>query len=345
MSHDILLSEIAPDKNQPRKHFDEAGLEELAQSIEASGLAVPILLRPNGNGYIIVHGERRYRAVRSLGWESIPAEVRDVSPDEAGWLSLVENVQRNDLSPIEEAQAYKRRLEEGITQVELGRRIGKSQSYIATKLRLLKLPDDVQQALDAGAITEGHGKQLLRLKDPATQSFIAERVGSKQLSVAYTRLLIDEFGSLPSQDFKILVDFSITMQLGENELKALESELKAATGIEELKSIADRALYWQNTIAKKRLDVIRRGGELFRQLQEAEERIENTVNNVWEIKRKVIEVRQILKGTNQSFESWLAHNEIPPGFVSRVEAATTTNEALEALWYLFSMSRDIPEPT
>jgi len=342
MSRDILLNEITPDPDQPRKHFDEASITELAQSIEANGLAVPILLRPNGNGYVIVHGERRYRAVTSLGWETIPAEVRDVSPDEAGWLSLVENVQRNDLSPIEEAQAYKRWLDEDITQAELGRRIGKSQSYIATKLRLLKLQDDVQQALDTGTITEGHAKQLLRLKEPDKQGTLAKLIEKKQLSVAYTRSLIDEFGDLPSQDFEFMVEFSITMQLSKEELSILENELQTATTIEELKSVADNALHLQNTIAKKRLDAIRREGELLKQLQEAEESIEKSAENVWEIKRQFTKVRDILKGTNQSFEAWLASHEIPAGFVSRVEAATTTNEALEAMCYLFL--GDIPEP-
>lgn len=164
MSCDILLNLIDPDPGQPRQNFDEAKTVELAQSMEANGLAVPIAVRPAGDRFIIIHGERRWRAARSLGWEVIRAEVCNVSLAEARWLSLVENVQRADLSPIEEARAYKARLDEGITQVKLGERVGKSQSYIAQKLRLLKLPDPLVFYLDRGAITEGHARQLMKLK-------------------------------------------------------------------------------------------------------------------------------------------------------------------------------------
>lgn len=165
MSHDILLSLIDPDPDQPRKNFDAAKLEELAKSMQANGLAVPILLRPNGERFIIVHGERRYRAASSLAWETIPADVREISPENARWLALVENVQRADLSPIEEAIEFKARLDEGITQTALGERIGKSQSYIAQKLRLLTLPAPIQFYLSKDAITEGHARQLLKLRD------------------------------------------------------------------------------------------------------------------------------------------------------------------------------------
>jgi ParB family chromosome partitioning protein len=147
MSRDILLSLIDADPEQPRKNFDPAGIDELAQSMAASGLAVPICVRPAGERFVIVHGERRWRAACQLGWHTIQAEVWDVSAEDAHWLSLIENVQRQDLSPIEEAHAYRVRLADGITQEELGRRIGKSQSYVAQKVRLLKLPADVQSAI------------------------------------------------------------------------------------------------------------------------------------------------------------------------------------------------------
>src|SRR5262245_3518578 len=127
MSRDIPLSLIDRDEAQPRQHFDAAALSELAQSIAANGLAVPILVRPVGERFIIVHGERRYRATQSLGHETIAAEVRDLSADEARWLTLIENIQRADLSPIEEARAYQWWLNQGMTQEQLGQRIGKSQ--------------------------------------------------------------------------------------------------------------------------------------------------------------------------------------------------------------------------
>jgi len=195
MSRDILLNEIDPDRGQPRQHFDDDKLAELARTMGAKGLIVPILVRPNGDGrFTIVHGERRYRAAQSLGWETIRAEVRDVDADEAHWLALIENVQRQDLSPIEEARAYQGRLEQRITQAELGERIGKSQSYIAQKLRLLKLPDDVQGAIAGGDITEGHARQLLKLKDADWQSELCQRVTAERWTVAKTQEVVDMYG-------------------------------------------------------------------------------------------------------------------------------------------------------
>jgi ParB/RepB/Spo0J family partition protein len=164
MSRDIPLRLIDPDPAQPRKHFDPASLDELGRSMAANGLAMPILLRPAGERYVIVHGERRWRAARALGWEAIPADVRDLDPDEARWLALAENVQRADLTPIEEARAYRARLAEDMTQEALGARIGKSQSYIAQKLRLLSLPAPALLYLERGALSEGHARQLLRLR-------------------------------------------------------------------------------------------------------------------------------------------------------------------------------------
>lgn len=163
MSRDISLDLIDVDPEQPRRHFDEGLLGELAASIEANGLIVPILLRPVGERFVIVHGERRFRASQSLGWSTLPAEVRDLDVETARWMALVENIQRADLSPIEEAQAYAAALATGVTQLQLGKRIGKTQSYIAQKLRLLKMAPEVQEALAAGTISEGIARQLLRL--------------------------------------------------------------------------------------------------------------------------------------------------------------------------------------
>jgi ParB/RepB/Spo0J family partition protein len=165
VSRDTLLSLIDPDPEQPRKHVDEVSLQELAQSMAAHGLAVPVLLRPTADGrYILVHGERRWRAAHILGWESIAAEVRELSPEEAHWLSLIENIQRDDLSPIEEAQAYEGHLRQGLTQDALAQRIGKERSYIAQKLRLLTCPAGLQCYLHRKALSEGHARQLLRIR-------------------------------------------------------------------------------------------------------------------------------------------------------------------------------------
>jgi ParB/RepB/Spo0J family partition protein len=165
VSRDTLLSLIDPDPEQPRKLFNDASLQELAQSMATNGLVVPILLRPSpGERYIIVHGERCYRAAMALGWETIPAEVRELTPDEAHWTSLVENVQRADLLPIEEARAYQHRLGQGLTQDQLAQRVGKNRSYIAQKLRLLTLPAPIVVYLEGKALTEGHARQLLKIR-------------------------------------------------------------------------------------------------------------------------------------------------------------------------------------
>lgn len=173
MSRDIGLALIDPDPDQPRKRFDATEIDGLAESIAATGLAVPIMVRPDHDRFVIVHGERRWRACRQLGWKTIPANVTEIDAKAAWWLALVENIQRADLSPLEEAAAYRRSLATGLSQTDLGRRIGKSQSYIAHKLRLLTLPADVQAAVDDRRLSESHARQLLRLEAPAQQSEFA----------------------------------------------------------------------------------------------------------------------------------------------------------------------------
>lgn len=158
--HDL----IDVDPEQPRRYFDSAAINELATSIKVNGLAVPILVRSVGERYALVHGERRFRAMTSIGWTQIPAEVRDLDPDAARWLQLVENVNREDLSPLEEAQAYRKALSSGVTQQQLADRIRKSRSQIAQKVRMLELPSAAQHLLAKGRLSEGHGRQLLRLK-------------------------------------------------------------------------------------------------------------------------------------------------------------------------------------
>lgn len=171
MFQNIPLSAIVPDPNQPRKHFDDAGLTELAQSIAVNGLAVPVLVRPSGSGYMLVHGERRWRAAQRIGWETISAEVRNLTDDEARRLALIENLQREALTPIEEARAFTALIATGLTQAEVGAQIGKGQSYIAQKLRLLTLPGP----LLALSLSENHLRQLLTLR--SWYSGVSEALG------------------------------------------------------------------------------------------------------------------------------------------------------------------------
>jgi ParB/RepB/Spo0J family partition protein len=162
MLRNITLSVIKPNPRQPRKHFE--GLEELAQSLKQQGQLTPVLVRPVGDGYELVHGERRWRAAQLAGLPTLRAEVRELSDAEAYRLSVVENLQRQQLTLIEEAEVYQTLLADGMTQAELGALVGKSQSYIAHKLRLLKAPAALRALLARGGLSENHARQLLKLE-------------------------------------------------------------------------------------------------------------------------------------------------------------------------------------
>ncbi|WP_200213387.1 ParB/RepB/Spo0J family partition protein [Micromonospora coerulea] len=160
----VPVALIDPDPDQPRRHFDPAGIAELAESMRTTGLAERILVRPASERYVIVCGERRWRAARSLGWVTIPADVRDVDPADVPYLQLAENITRSSLSPMEEARSFRVLLDRGDTQQSLAARIGKDRSYVAQKLRLLDLPAPLALLVDRGALSEGHVRQLLRIR-------------------------------------------------------------------------------------------------------------------------------------------------------------------------------------
>lgn len=165
MFRDINLAQITPDPDQPRKHFNPVKLDELAQSIKENGLLSPIMVRPVGDAFVIVHGERRYRAVQSLGWAAILCEIRELTETDAARLALVENIQRDDLTPMEEARAYQGYMAQTkTTQQQLGEAVGKTQSYIAQKLRLLNLEAPLVALMEHCQMSEGHMRQLMRLR-------------------------------------------------------------------------------------------------------------------------------------------------------------------------------------
>ena len=164
MFQNIPLASITPDPNQPRKTFDDESLASLAQTMAADGQLAAVLVRPVGSGFQLVHGERRYRAAKRLGWETITAEVRELTDKQARRMALIENIQRESLTPIDEARALQAVLDTGITQVDLGKQIGKQQSYIAQKLRLLRMPAPLVVLVEHGAITENHARHLLKLE-------------------------------------------------------------------------------------------------------------------------------------------------------------------------------------
>lgn len=160
---DIAVGKIDPNPGQPREYF--AGIEELAESIKVEGPLEPIMVRPVGDRYQIVHGERRYRAARLAGMSELPAIVRDMDDATMFRLSLIENVQRSNLTPMEEARSFKRLADGGHTQTEIGRIVGKGQSYVSHKLRLLKAPPPLVYPLEVGKLTENHFRQVMRLKN------------------------------------------------------------------------------------------------------------------------------------------------------------------------------------
>ncbi len=186
----IKTIEIEPNKSQPRREFDEEELEKLADSITQHGIIQPILLQKRDDYYEIIAGERRWRAAKKIGLKEVPALVRDYSEQELYEIALIENLQRKDLNPIEEAQAYKHLIDEyDLTQEEVAKRVSKSRANITNMLRLLKLGDEVQELVSGGKISYGHARALLGISDRKIQSNIAKRIVDKQLSVRETEQL------------------------------------------------------------------------------------------------------------------------------------------------------------
>ncbi|MCM3164410.1 nucleoid occlusion protein [Metabacillus litoralis] len=183
----IPIKDITPNRFQPRTVFSNEKIEELALTIRTHGIIQPIVVREIGGKFELIAGERRWRAVQTLGWEEIPAIVKDFNDTETASVALIENLQREELSSIEEAVAYAKLLElHDLTQEALAQRLGKGQSTIANKLRLLKLPEEVQEALLQKAITERHARALIPLKDPQLQITLLEEIVEKQLNVKQT---------------------------------------------------------------------------------------------------------------------------------------------------------------
>lgn len=181
---DIELDRIRPNPQQPRDHFDEGAIGRIAESLVEHGMLQPIVVRQAADGYEIIAGERRWRAAQRAGLERIPAVIRDASPRESLEIALVENLQREDLNPVEEAHAYRLLVEEmGLTQEEAARRVGRDRSTVANYLRLLKLPEQVQAALVDGTLSMGHARALVGLEDPAAQRRLAEEAVARGLSV------------------------------------------------------------------------------------------------------------------------------------------------------------------
>ncbi|HMO79883.1 MAG TPA: ParB/RepB/Spo0J family partition protein [Pyrinomonadaceae bacterium] len=181
---ELDVSLISGNPSQPRTRFDEKALDELAHSIVANGIVQPIVVRQVGGRYQIVAGERRWRAAQRAGLHKVPAVIKEVADDRLLEIALIENIQREELNPIEEANAYRKLIDNiGLTQEQLSERVGKERSLIATMLRLLRLPAEVQQLIEEGKLTAGHGRALLLSDDRKLQIRTARAIIERQMSV------------------------------------------------------------------------------------------------------------------------------------------------------------------
>lgn len=190
---DIPVDLIDPSALQPRTVFDEAKLAELARSIMANGVVQPLLVRRKGARFELIAGERRWRAAQLAGLTRIPAVLRNVSDDKVLELALIENIQREDLNPIEEARAYKKLIDTlGLTQETVAERVGRDRSYVTNYLRLLKLPDDLQELLQVGRLSTGHARALLGADHADVQRRLARKIIEQDLSVRATERLVKQ---------------------------------------------------------------------------------------------------------------------------------------------------------
>lgn len=190
------IEDLIPHSQQPRKKFDDAKMAELAASIKEKGVIQPLVVRQMGDSYQIIAGERRWRAAQKAGLESVPVVIQDVSEDWALEIALIENIQREDLSPLEEAAAYRYLMDSfDLHQDEVARRVGKERSTVANALRLLRLPDYIKDDLTAGRLTMGHARSLLSLEQDEDMVEAAEEIKRKNLSVRETERLVKKIKS------------------------------------------------------------------------------------------------------------------------------------------------------
>ena len=194
----VKLSKVEPNREQPRKNFDEDSLQELAESLKQFGMLQPILVQNRGDYYEIIAGERRWRAAKIAGLKEVPVIVRELTDQEIVEISLIENIQREDLNPIEEAQAYKRLLTEfHLKQDEVAERVSKSRTAVTNSMRLLKLCDEVQKMVVDDMISTGHARALISIEDPEEQYLIAQKIFDEKPSVREVEKLVKDLHKPP----------------------------------------------------------------------------------------------------------------------------------------------------
>lgn len=246
----LPVNKIIPNRYQPREIFNDEKIQELAQTIRTHGMIQPIVVRKlEEEQYELIAGERRWRAIQNLEWETIPAIIRDMTDTETASVALIENLQREELTVIEEANAYQQLIEmHKLTQEALAQRLGKSQSTIANKIRLLKLPQQVQQALLDQTITERHARALIRLQDEETQVKILEKIIAEQLNVRQTEEAIESlFKPKKTKQRPRLKGFSKDIRIAMNTIRQSLS-MVSETGVDVETDEEDHEEYYQFTI-------------------------------------------------------------------------------------------------
>lgn len=221
---ELKVSEIEPNQDQPRKAFDQEQLEELADSIRKYGVLQPLLVQKKGESYEIIAGERRWRAAKLAGLKTIPVVIREYSPQQAMEIALIENVQREDLNPIEEALAYQRLMQEfSLKQEEIAERVSKNRTTITNSMRLLNLTSEVQQMLIEGRITSGHARALLTVTDPYQQLELAKKIELERMSVREVEKAVKLLGKEKKEKKKSQVDEAVELvfQDMENRMKTV----------------------------------------------------------------------------------------------------------------------------
>jgi len=217
---EVSISEIKSSRYQPRRYFDPEKQNELIDSIKEKGIIQPVLIRPSKEGYELIAGERRLQAAKALGLTRIPAIVKDVVDTEALEIALIENIQRQDLNPIEEAEAYQKLIKEfKLTQEDLAKEVGKDRTSVANTLRLLKLPMKIQEQVSKGVISMGHARALLSLESEAQQLEICEKIVKKGLSVREVEELVKRTKTTEvSRETSVVEEPNVTIIACEEEL-------------------------------------------------------------------------------------------------------------------------------
>ncbi|MCM1049312.1 MAG: ParB/RepB/Spo0J family partition protein [Clostridiales bacterium] len=222
----VKITKIEPNREQPRKNFDEEALQELADSIKQFGLLQPILVQNRNTYYEIIAGERRWRAAKLAGLKEVPVIIRNYTEQEIVEISLIENIQREDLNPIEEAQAFKRLLTEfNLKQEEVAERVSKSRTAVTNSMRLLKLCDEVQQMIIDDVISTGHARALITIEDPEQQYSIAKKIADEKLSVRDVEKLVKNLNKPEKAKKETIQDKSLDIIYQD-----VEEKLKQALG-------------------------------------------------------------------------------------------------------------------